>query len=62
MGTPLKIKILKIGFVHARENQNIGPEFFFVSLGPQIAKFRVGPNRGFIFNTSPYVVATPPPL
>ena len=27
MGTPLlKIKILKIGFLHAREDQKIGPE------------------------------------
>ena len=26
MGTPLKIKILKSGFLHAREDQKIGPE------------------------------------
>ena len=36
MGTPLKIKILKSVFLHAREDQN-----FFMNIGPQMAKIRV---------------------
>merc|ERR1712154_733189 len=52
---PLKIKILKSGFLHAREDQKIDPEPKFH--GPRSIKWqRLGrtTEKGSIFNTGPY--------
>ena len=39
---PLKIKILKIGVLHAREDQQIGPETKFMHIGPQYLTKKIG--------------------
>ena len=41
---PLKIKILKSGFLHAREDQKIGQ--IFMNLGPQMADIVLGQPKG----------------
>merc|ERR1711923_336495 len=41
MGTPLKIKILKSSFLHARDDQKNAQNQNFMHLGPQMAKIRV---------------------
>ena len=46
---PLKIKMLKNGFLHAREDQKIDPEPKFHDLGPQMAKIRVDNRKGVNF-------------
>ena len=56
MGTtppPLIIKILKIWFLHAREDQKIALGQISMNLGPQIADISVD-NRRANFNTGPY--------
>ena len=46
--TPLlKIKILKIGYVHAKEDQKESP--IFMNIGPQMANIKVDNRNGIDF-------------
>merc|ERR1711963_657680 len=61
MGTPLKIKILKSDFLHARKDQMIDPEpKFYVPRSSNGKDYGGQPKRCRIFNTGLY--GDPPPL